>query len=374
LRGALLAASLLAAQPAAGTQQAAGAARLEAMQDEIIRLRHELGALRGRERGILGEVERIQAELRLKQAEVSEIDARLALTKRREEEAAARSGALTRSQEERRRYLSFRLREMYKRGSAQELRRLVGGEESEAYFRGLAYASFLSARDGRMLAAYDASAVDLARAESALGEERKRLLDLRARAETARTELDTKRAERARLLEAIQGDSRKRVEALAELESAAKGLTTLVDRLEPASPRNLDIRKFRGLLDWPVDGRVLEGFGTAVHPRFRTVVPHPGLDLEAAEGSAFGSIFDGRVAYASWLHGYGLTVIVDHGNGVVSVYAHAQVLLVEPGDEVARGQTLGRAGETGSLRGPYLYLEVRRGGKAEDPASWLRRR
>jgi septal ring factor EnvC (AmiA/AmiB activator) len=85
-------------------------------------------------------------------------------------------------------------------------------------------------------------------------------------------------------------------------------------------------------------------------------------------------VFDGRVVFAAALHGYGLTVVVDHGGGVVSVYAHAGVLLVEPGQEVARGQDLGRVGDTGSLRGPYLYFELRVAGKPTDPAAWLRRR
>jgi murein DD-endopeptidase MepM/ murein hydrolase activator NlpD len=136
----------------------------------------------------------------------------------------------------------------------------------------------------------------------------------------------------------------------------------------------LDVRKFRGLLDWPSDGEVLEGFGTAIHPRFKTRVPHPGLDLEGDFSTGIRSIFDGTVVFAEWMRGYGLTAIVDHGGGVLSVYAHASVLLVEPGENVVRGQTLGRVGETGSLRGPYLYFELRVDGKPADPVTWLRPR
>ena len=84
--------------------------------------------------------------------------------------------------------------------------------------------------------------------------------------------------------------------------------------------------------------------------------------------------FRTRVAYAAALHGYGLTVVLDHGQGVVSVYAHAAVLLVAVGDPVARGQELGRIGDSGSLRGPLLYFEIREGGKPSDPARWLRSR
>jgi septal ring factor EnvC (AmiA/AmiB activator) len=136
----------------------------------------------------------------------------------------------------------------------------------------------------------------------------------------------------------------------------------------------LDVRKFRGLLDWPAEGPVSAEFGTVVHPRFRTEVPHPGWDIDAPEGRPFRTVFDGRVAFAAPLAGYGLTVVVDHGNGMVSVYAHGGVLLVEAGQDVLRGQDLGRVGDSGSLRGPYLYFELREDGRPVDPSSWLRRR
>jgi septal ring factor EnvC (AmiA/AmiB activator) len=104
------------------------------------------------------------------------------------------------------------------------------------------------------------------------------------------------------------------------------------------------------------------------------VVPHPGIDIDAPEGESFRAVFDGRVVFASWLHGYGLTVIVDHGNGVVSVQAHASILLAAAGEEVARGQVLGKVGDTGSLQGAYLYFEIRENGRPTDPAGWLRPR
>jgi septal ring factor EnvC (AmiA/AmiB activator) len=136
----------------------------------------------------------------------------------------------------------------------------------------------------------------------------------------------------------------------------------------------LDVHTFRGLLDWPAEGPVSARFGTVVHPRFKTEVPHPGLDIDAPEGRAFRSVFDGRIAYAAPLTGYGLTVVVEHGNGVVSIYAHASVLVVAAGESVTRGQELGRVGDSGSLRGPYLYFELRDGGRPADPMTWLRRR
>ena len=136
----------------------------------------------------------------------------------------------------------------------------------------------------------------------------------------------------------------------------------------------MDVRKFRGLLDWPAEGPVGAGFGTVVHPRFKTKLPHPGLDIETGIGSGISAVFEGRVVFASWMRGYGLTAIVDHGNGVLSIYAHASVLLAEKGQTVLRGEKLGHIGDTGSLRGPFLYFELRINGEPGDPVLWLRPR
>ena len=80
------------------------------------------------------------------------------------------------------------------------------------------------------------------------------------------------------------------------------------------------------------------------------------------------------MVFSDWMRGYGLTVIVDHGGGMLSIYAHASVLLVQQGQQVRRGQLLGKVGDTGSLRGPLLYFELRRDGEPIDPKAWIRAR
>jgi murein DD-endopeptidase MepM/ murein hydrolase activator NlpD len=156
------------------------------------------------------------------------------------------------------------------------------------------------------------------------------------------------------------------------MRAAAEHVGQTIEGFGASAPMTLDVRRFKGLLDWPAAGEVSAGFGSAIHPQFGTKVPHPGLDIEAPANSEFRSVFDGTVVYAAWMRGYGLTAIVDHGQGVMTVYAHASALVVEPGDEVERGQMLGLVGQTGSLRGPYLYFEVRIDGDAVDPLDWLR--
>lgn len=349
--------------------------RLRNIRSEIARLERELQGLQSRERGVLGELARLEARERLRKAQLSEVNVRLEAVSVEVDRRDAALEALSQAQARRRAYLAFRLRELYKRGPMSELRRVVGGEGLPVYLRGLRYAALLSERDGRALRALrrDRSTIETDR--RTLAEERARLRDVRAEAVEASTRLARSRAARGRLLERIRDDRRQREEALAELERASAELSRLVERLDrPRAGPSIDVRKLRGLLDWPAEGKVTGEFGNVVHPRFKTVVPHPGLDIDAGPGDPFRTVFDGTVVYASWLHGYGLTVIVDHGHGVMSVYAHASAVLVEEGEEVLRGEMLGQVGESGSLRGPYLYFEMREAGKPVAPRTWLRPR
>ena len=255
------------------------------------------------------------------------------------------------------------------------MRRVVGGEELDSYLEGLRYAAFLSERDSRVLAAYRTDSERLAQERVELERRQVELRGLGDDLERSRRAIDQARRRRSRLLDEVREDTEKRQAALSELESAAAELGQLAESFLPgAEAPQMDVHKFRGLLDWPSEGKTTAGFGTVVHPRLKTEVPHPGIDIDAASGADIFSVFDGRVVFASWMRGYGLTVIVDHGAALLSIYAHASALLVEPGEQVVQGQRLGKVGETGSLRGPFLYFELRENGSPVDPADWLRPR
>ena len=350
-------------------------ARLRSMREEIRRLEREVQELRRRERGILGELERLGAEQRLRQAEQQEIALRLEEVEAAIAERGERIEELETAQRERELYLAFRLREIYKEGPERTLRQFVGGRGVERYWSGLRYATYLSERDGRVLREFRATEQELQDERQGLLQRRAELRRVDEELARARQRVIATQRQRTRLLEEIRDDASRREAAIGELEAAATALGSLVDSLVPgATAPNLDVHKFRGLMDWPADGEVRAGFGSVVHPRFRTRVPHPGLDIEGDFNTSIRSVFDGQVVFAAWMRGYGLTAIVDHGGGIMSVYAHASVLLVEPGDQVVRGQSLGRVGETGSLSGPYLYFELRVDGEPADPLDWLRPR
>jgi septal ring factor EnvC (AmiA/AmiB activator) len=134
------------------------------------------------------------------------------------------------------------------------------------------------------------------------------------------------------------------------------------------------IRSQRGKLLFPVEsGRVEVRFGRTVDPRFGTVTLQRGLDIRAPEGSEVHAVYAGTVVHAGWFSGYGNLVILDHGDGLFSLFAHLGTLAHGVGDAVAKGDSLGTVGDTGSLKGAYLYFELRDGQKPLDPERWLSR-
>jgi len=372
---ALLAALALSGPAAAqGTRGPDREQRLAVLREQIDRLERERAGIAGRERGVLADLDRTRNDLRLCEARLAEIGVRLEDVAEAIAIRTERIDGFEQEQLVRRGYLGARVAQLYREGPSRSARLALGGGDVEGYLASLRYAAWLGERDARVLGDYRDAAGRLTVERSALLEERERLESLRVEDERARTRLDGARVRQTRALAALRSDRTRREEAVRELASAAGALEGLVDsRVDTDSRARPDLAKFRGLIDPPVEGTVIQAFGDVVHPRFKTRVPHPGVDIAAADGTPFRAVFEGRVVYAAWLRGYGLTAIVDHGHGAVSVYAHASALLVEADEEILAGQTLGYVGETGTLEGPRLYFELRRDGRPEDPEPWFRR-
>lgn len=130
-----------------------------------------------------------------------------------------------------------------------------------------------------------------------------------------------------------------------------------------------------GMFGWPVPSRTLADitspFGPRIHPISRRQDNHSGIDIRASHGANIVAVEDGVVTFSGWSGGYGITVIIDHGDGIHTLYAHNSRNLVSVGDRVTRGQVIALIGSTGVSTGPHLHFEVRVGGRAVDPGPFL---
>lgn len=244
------------------------------------------------------------------------------------------------------------------------------------------------ARLGRMLAWYRYVAADrraridalrerlaeLATVTEALEAERTRLATVEARQEQALAELDRARAARAEQVAALNADLARRAAENARLREEAAALEQLLEELRAAVvdlpiPEAEPFPRQKGRLTWPVEGALLRTFGS----RRGEGPPSNGVVIGAERGSEVRAVWHGRVAYADWLPGLGLLLVLEHGDGFMSLYGHNEALFSAVGDWVGAGQVLGRVGDSGGRDQVGLYFEIRNGTQPENPQGWLRR-
>ena len=212
------------------------------------------------------------------------------------------------------------------------------------------------------------------------GDERE-LQQLKEKTEKKKREVEKDRAAKGKLLDAVRNEKKIHLAAVQDLETASAQLQALINRLEKeirakarqemATSPGKGFGALRGKLSRPVDGRIVSTFGRNENPQFHTFTVQKGIEIEAPLGAEIRAVYDGRVLYADWFKGYGKIVIIDHGEGYYTLSDHASALLKDVGEEVRTGESVALVGDTGSLRGPCLYFEIRQRGKPLDPSEWL---
>ncbi len=184
-------------------------------------------------------------------------------------------------------------------------------------------------------------------------------------------ELADAQAEKRELLKDISRERALYERQLAELEAESQAIARRLRALmERGAGRARADKPWTGRFIRPVNGRLTSGFGMRVHPIFRVRKMHTGIDISAPTGTPILAADSGVVVEAGYIRGYGYTVIIDHGGGVATLYAHCSALLVRVGQEVRQGQTIARVGSTGYSTGPHLHFEVRINGEPVNPAQY----
>jgi len=276
-------------------------------------------------------------------------------------------------------------------------RKLLGKQIRTAYIMGQqAYFKLLLNQDdpaaaGRTLKYYDyfhrsrtelinRASIALARFEQNkrdIEREKKRLTDLRAnsRKKKARLEIDSR--QRRTLVASLNRDLQGKASSLNRMLEDERQLQRLLEGIEKLMPDVLTLKKtkqpfrsLKGKLTWPAAGIVQRLFG---RKRGSSKASWNGIIIKAKEGKQVHAVSHGRVAYADWLRGYGLLLIVDHGNGYMSLYGHNQSLFKETGDWVEAGEAIATIGNSGGHTHSGLYFEIRHKGVPANPVNWCRK-
>ncbi|MFA0757566.1 MAG: hypothetical protein KEFWMYNX_000143 [Candidatus Fervidibacter sp.] len=264
--------------------------------------------------------------------------------------------------------LAERLRQLYKHPPADYvLFALSASDVTEAAMRTYVFRRIVH-HDSTMIQATQQTKTELEREMELLRRQQVRLASLRASIAEQARELRQAEAEQRDLLRRIQTERKIYEQWLKEWEEESQAIAALLRRLQMAQRRSpRPIPAWRGPFLRPVSGSIVSGFGYRRHPILGGVRFHCGVDIAAPFGTTIRAAADGVVVFAGWRRAYGNTVIIDHGNGLATLYAHCSELLVSEGAVVRQGQPIARVGSTGLATGPHLHFEVRRYGEPVNP-------
>ncbi len=281
--------------------------------------------------------------------------------------------------------LARRLRYSYMHGKARALEVVFAAESFADLLQRGAFLKRVLTQDERMILEVEEREASITEKLNRLRDQQEELARVQTEKLAEKKQYERLKKERAQSLANVRNQRDENLAAAKELEAAAERMSKVLAELErkrrEAMRRHspvldeLDRNDFganRGRLPWPVAGEVISGFGRHEHPKYKTVTLNNGVDLSAPMGARVVSVGDGVVDLVQWLPGYGQTVIVNHGRGFYTIYAHLSAVTVAPGTRVAPGDQVGAVGDTGSLKGPCLHFELRSGGAARDPQAWLR--
>ena len=349
-----------------------------------------LDELRARMRSVQQEIESQAQERDAAQAELESLEraaarAAAALAATRDElatgrerrrdliaEKQAREARLGRERD----VLAGQIRAAFLGGRQERLRLALNQQDPARLGRMLVYYRYLSDARARLIDTVTAELARLAEVETALAAENRRLETLTQRREAELAELDQARAKRQSVVAGIESRLASSGQELGRLRAEEQGLKTLVEELRraldnlPGTSREPFARQ-RGRLDWPTRGRLLHDFG---QPRAGGDLRWNGVLVGTDRGAEVRSIYHGRVAYADWLPGLGLLIVIEHGDGYMSLYGHNEALYRQVGDWVTPGEVIATAGDSGGRSRAALYFEIRNGTEPVNPHRWFRSR
>jgi septal ring factor EnvC (AmiA/AmiB activator) len=328
-------------------------------------------------------VEREKQSANLRAAEESLGQARGELTRLNHQYAdrSARRAAFAQDKEQEqqalvreRAALAGQLRAAYMIGREEPLKLLLNQQDPLHSGRLFTYYGYFGRARAEQIAQIQRHLQRIDELDTELVAQQTELSNLKAAQQTQLQQLERARNDRQTVLASFNAAAHTREQSLARLKTQQADLERLLKELDHslksiAPPDNATaFGRSRGQLSWPVTGRVTAQFGA----KRASGVSWEGVVIATEHGTSVNAVAAGRVVYADWLPGLGLLVIIDHGEGYMSLYGHNDRLLKASGESVAAGEGIAAAGDTGGRASPELYFEIRRGGKPIDPAPWFR--
>ncbi len=349
-------------------KKAQAEAVIGSVNDRLYTIQQQLEAAQRDYQAVANELKATEEKIVATQAELEKTRARLQV----------REGVFTK-----------RVRDIYMHGQLSYLDVVLGAKDFSDFSNRLELLRRIIDADITLISDIRKERAVIETAKQELETQRARQAQLRDQAAAKRDEIESRRKEQQAILYQAQNDKAMAEQAYNEYQQSSQAIAEMLrqraaDRAAQAAAAAAQASSGggggsdyyqpvsgSGALIWPVNGVVTSPYGYRTHPIFGTTIYHSGIDIGVDYGTPVHAADGGVVVEAGWISGYGYAVIIDHGNGLSTLYGHNQELAVSEGQSVSQGQVIAYAGSTGNSTGPHVHFEVRANGDPVDPSAYL---
>lgn len=348
---------------------------LEQINQRIAEKRKEISGILKKESSILSNLRRVEQGLISSRKEISLLRAKKKKLLKQKKENQQRILILKDKEQRAKRVLADLFRSLYQQGASGYLGYLL---RANSIGQLLARKNIVK----QVIANCQQTSLQLDADILAIKEEQRRadltlaqLNDIGRELSRSQNRFNDERQRKQILLNLVNQQKDFYLRSIKEMEAASANLQQLIGRLDQrrtVDDQTIDLSRLKGRLPAPLKSwKVGKSFGKYFDKRLRSFVRFKGIEFKVAEGSEVYSVASGKVVFAGWFEGYGQMVVVDHGNGYLTLYGNLRSIRTKINNRVQAGELLALSGSTGSLNGPKLYFELRQKGRAQNPKRWL---
>jgi septal ring factor EnvC (AmiA/AmiB activator) len=352
--------------------------KLTEIQKQIKKKKKKVKEVIKKEKSILSRIENIERNIKKKRKELRQFDKRISQTQSNITNLSKDINSLKTKLLKSKRYLKKRLKVLYKQHYGDNALLLISARDYQDLIRKSKYISLVAHHDTKVMKNYSRKINDINFKKRKMEVLRGKLETSKNNAKKRKKLLQNDRKKKGRLLATVRSKRSTYEKTISELEKSSKKLRQMIKRLEkrrvPKSVIGKGLRASRGHLPWPVNGKVLIPFGKYKDRKFNIPVFKNGIEIKAKPGANPKAVHGGRVVYSDWFKGYGLLLIINHGNGYHSLYGNLSEIFHKTGDIINKGTAIGKVGESRLMNVSTLYFEIRYKGKPVDPRIWLKRK
>ncbi|MCK4575344.1 peptidoglycan DD-metalloendopeptidase family protein [candidate division WOR-3 bacterium] len=353
--------------------------KLQALRERMKEAAQKTDELKKSEKNILGIILRMNDELSLTQRLLKSLKNKEKIISEEIDKTEKIIQVLEDRRKERSKILNKRIRAVYKKGKMHTFEILLTSRTFIDAIKRFEYLTIIAQQDKKIFNELVDLKKDLEEKKKFLRTNLDEIKKINIEAEKETEFLSNKKKDKQGMLESVKAERAKQEQLTRELKASARKITSLIDKLERERKEREKIEgatnyfeNVVGKIKFPVKGKLISTFGNQVNPKYGTTVKNNGIDLKAPRGAPVHSIAKGKIVYNDRFLGYGNVILIDHGKGYYSLYAHLQDVNVSLKEIVEKDQVVGTVGDTGSLEGPKLHFEIRKNGKPIDPLPFLK--